>query len=157
MIRGKGIKDPVLRTIATDKNGDDFKCNSEQTMIPEIKSNRIRPQQCIDTLFITKPLVNLFGYLANEQNLKRVINGRFISLEGTNSYAVEFLDTLRMPRLIKALEKVGLEVTSAINATGWKRQEEKTASAYGTIGFNHFKTSSLDPTLNKIDTFTRNV
>ena len=57
-IRGKGNKDPVLRAIATDKNGNNYECNCQQTMIPVIaKSNFDRQQQCIGTPFMMTPLL----------------------------------------------------------------------------------------------------
>ena len=157
-IRGKNVKLPVMRAIATDKNGNNFECNSQDTMVPVIvKSNRIRQEQCKDTPFMIPPLLQDFGYTSYEDNTQRVLDGEYVPPEGTCPYAAEFIDTLRMPILIKNLEKIGLEVTAKENKEAWRKQKERTASAYGTPGFNHYKTSSYDKQLNEIDTFIRNL
>ena len=62
-----------------------------------------------------------------------------------------------MPRSIKELKQIGLEVTTEENRLAWRKHKQKTGSAYGTIGFNHYKTASFDPALNEIETFLRNV
>ena len=43
-IRAKGIKDPVLRATATDENGNEFECNSQETMIPIIAKSNLERQ-----------------------------------------------------------------------------------------------------------------
>ena len=62
-----------------------------------------------------------------------------------------------MPISIRNLKRVGLEVTEKQNKEAWRKQKEKTASACGTIGFNHYKTCLYDSQLNEIDTFLRNL
>ena len=68
-IREKNLKLPVMRAVATDENGNNYECNSQETMVPVIaESNKIRQEQCVDTPFMTEPLLSDFGYLANEEN-----------------------------------------------------------------------------------------
>ena len=62
-----------------------------------------------------------------------------------------------MPISIQNLEKIGLEVTAKENKEAWRKQKERTASAFGTPGFNHYKTCSQDTLLNEVDTFIRNL
>ena len=52
-IRAKNLKLPVMRAIATDENGNNFECNSQETMVPVIaESNKIRQEQCVNTPFM---------------------------------------------------------------------------------------------------------
>ena len=147
-----------MRAIATDENGNNFECNNQETMVPVIaESNKIRQEQCLDTPFMMEPLLLDFGYLANEENAKKVLEGVYTPPEGTCPNAIEFIETLKMPVSIRNLESVGLEVSAKQNKEAWKKQKEKTASACGTIGFNHYKTCSYDEQLNEIDTFIRNL
>ena len=155
-ITGKGVK-ILMRAITTDEQGNDYECNCQDTMVPAIaESNRRRQEQCVDTPFMMEPLLSDFGYLANEDNAQKVIDGEYVPPEGTCPYAVEFIETLKMPRKIKELEKVGLKISAAINKSAWRKQKERTTSAHDTPGYNHYKTSSFDKELNEIDTFMRN-
>ena len=55
-IREKNLKLPVMRAVATDKNGNNYECNSQETMVPVIaESNKIRQEQCVDTPFMMEP------------------------------------------------------------------------------------------------------
>ena len=115
-IRGKNVKLPVMRAIATDEDGNNFECNDQATMVPVIaESNKTRQEQCIDTPFMMEPLLSDFGYLASEENAKKVLEGTYVPPEGTCQYAVEFIETLKMPISIRNLERVGLEVTEKQN------------------------------------------
>ena len=134
IIRAKNVKLPVMRAIATDENGNNYECNLQQTMIPVIaESNRIRQEQCIDTPFMIPPLLEDFGYTAYENNTQKVLAGEYVPPAGTCPYAAEFIEVLKMPIAIKKLEKIGIEVTAKQNKEAWRKQKERTASAYGTI------------------------
>jgi hypothetical protein len=59
-IRRKNLKDPVLRAVASDPNGNQYKCNSQDTMVPAMgTSNSDRQQQCTQTLFQMAPLLDI--------------------------------------------------------------------------------------------------
>ena len=144
-IREKNLKLPVMRAVATDKNGNNYECNSQETMVPVIaESNKIRQEQCVDTPFMTETLLSDFGYLANEENTQKVLDGEYVPPEGTCPYAIEFIETLKMPDSIRNLGSVNLEVTAKQNREAWRKQKERTASAACTIGFNHYKTCAMD-------------
>ena len=126
-------------------------------MVPAIaRSNRIRQEQCIDTPFMMEPLLSDFGYLVYKDNAQTVIDREYVPSQGTFLYAVEFIETLKMPRKIRELEKIGLKISAAINKSAWRKQKERTTSAHDTPGYNHYKTLSFDKELNEIDTFMRN-
>ena len=67
-ITGKSAKEPVLRAITTDENGDTIELNRQEDMIPVLaESNKSRQQQCENTPFMTSPLLEDFGYLPPEE------------------------------------------------------------------------------------------
>ena len=95
-------------------------------MVPVIaESNKTRQEQCIDTPFMMEPLLTDFGYLANEENDKKALEGTYIPPEGTCLYAIEFIETLKMPIPIRNLKRVGLEVTEKQNKEAWRKQKKK--------------------------------
>ena len=48
-----------------------------------------------------------------------------------------------------------MDVTPQQNRNGWIRMKDKTSSAYGSIGFSHYRTAAYDNVLNEIDGFIR--
>ena len=54
------------------------------------KSNLLRQQQSIDIPFMTSPLVDVFGYLANNKVTQGVLNGTFIVPKYNSNYVYEF-------------------------------------------------------------------
>ena len=89
-------------------------------MIPVIaKSNFDRQQQCIGTPFMMTPLLEEFGYLAdNQDNVKSVLEGTYVPPESSCKYAKEFIETLKIPREVKELESIGLQITAEENKSG---------------------------------------
>ena len=153
-IRGRGIKEPVFRDITTNEDGEEQELNSQETMVPVIaESNRLRQKQCTDTPFMSEPLIDEFGYLAEESVAQQVIDGTYIVPEGTNEYVTDFIHSLKMPNSVKKWEKVSIIVTPEENKQGWKKMKERTAGAYGNIGFGHYIACSQTEDLNEIDTF----
>ena len=53
--------------------------------------NLTRQQQCIGTPFMFSPLIDNFGYLANEELAQQVINGTYIPPLWASKYAKEFI------------------------------------------------------------------
>ena len=67
IIRRKKLKEIILHALALHPNGESYKCNSQDTMIPAMsRSNILHQQQYQDTRFVKYPLLNNFGYLANK-------------------------------------------------------------------------------------------
>ena len=157
-IRRKGLKDPVLRAVANDQQGNPYDCNSQETMVRAMaKSNSERQQQCVQTPFQMAPLLDVFGYLMdNDEAGQQVMDGTFIPPAGTDSVAVELLETLKMEDSIRALGPLDMTITPEDNRAGWKKQTERTSSEPMGLGFNHYKAACLTDDLNKVDTFFRN-
>ena len=122
-------------------------------MVPVIaESNRLCQKQCMDTPFMLEPLYD-FGYLAEETAAQQVMDGTYIAPEGTNEYVIDFIHSLKIPDSIKNREQVSIIVTPEENKQGWKRMKERTAGAYGNIGFGHYIACAQAEDLNEIDTF----
>ena len=67
-IRQKNIRNPILRATITNDSREIFECKNEEEMVAYMaKSNLSRQQQSIETPFMTKPLVDIFEYLAEDK------------------------------------------------------------------------------------------
>lgn len=68
------------------------------------------------------PLLDNFGYLANERFAQQVMNSSYIAPPGTSEFAIEFLNILRRP---PSLEETGFHLTPEMNRSGWKKQKRE--------------------------------
>ena len=80
-----------------------------------------------------------------------MINGTYTPPAGTDQYTREFLEALAMPDSIRAKGPVDLSVTPEEHQKAWRSQKSGTAGKTTTLGFEHFKTATFDPTLNEIN------
>ena len=156
-IRRKNMKDPVLRAVASDPEGNTYECNSQESMIKAMSSsNSNRQQQCKQTPFQMAPLLDIMGYLMdNDEIAQQVMDGTFSPPEGTDPVAAELLETLQMENSVRSLGTLDMSITPDDNRSGWKKQKERTASEPTGLGFNHYKTSCLTDDLNEVDSFLR--
>ena len=67
---------------------------------------------------MTKPFVDIFGYLAEDKVAQAVINGTFQAPADTPKYVLEFLETLVMPDVIRKLGPVDLTTSCKENRMG---------------------------------------
>jgi hypothetical protein len=73
-IRRKNTKDPVLRAVATDAEGNTYECNSQDTMVPAMgKSNSLRQQQRTQTPFQMAPLLDIMEYLMDNDKIAQQV------------------------------------------------------------------------------------
>ena len=101
-LRGKGFSPPVFRAISTNEHGEMVEHNDQESMIPVIaESNCRRQQQCRGTPFMTSPLVDIFGHLANKDPAHQVIEGTFEIPEEIDPAVAELIRSLKMPDSIK--------------------------------------------------------
>jgi hypothetical protein len=126
-------------------------------MVPAMgKSNSLRQQQCTQTPFQMAPLLDIMGYLMdNDEIAQQVMDGTFIPPERTDKVAIELLETLKMEDSVRQLGPLDMSISPDNNQTGWKKQKERTASEPTGLGFNHYKTSCLTKDLDTIDSFLR--
>ena len=119
-IQQKNVRDPILRATATNDSGKIFECENEEEMIAYMaKSNLSRQQQSIETPFMTKPLVDIFGFLVENTVVQSVINGTFQSPTNMPKFVIEFLKTLEMPEIIRESGQVDLRTSCEENRTEW--------------------------------------
>jgi hypothetical protein len=97
-IRRNNLKDLVLGAVASDPDGNQYKCNSHDTMVPAMgTSNSDRQQQCKQTPFQMAQLLDIMRYLMdNDEIAQQVIDGTFSPPEGTDPVAAELLETLQI-------------------------------------------------------------
>ena len=67
---------------------------------------------------MTKPLVEIFGYLVEDKVAQSVINGTFQPPANTRKFVIKFLGTLVMPEEIRELGPVDLTMSCEENRTG---------------------------------------
>ena len=72
---------------------------------------------------MTKPFVDIFGYLAEDNVAQAVIKGTFQEPSDTPKYVLEFLETLVMPDAIRELGLVDLKKSCEENRTGRKKMK----------------------------------
>lgn len=84
------------------------------------------------------------------------MNGTFVIPEEVDPIVADLIRTLKRPKTIKAKEEISLCTTAEENKNGWKKMKDKKASAFGTPGFNHYKTTSQFKDLNAINVFMVN-
>jgi hypothetical protein len=126
-------------------------------MVPAMGiSNSLRQQQCAQTPFQMAPLLDIMGYLMdNDEIAQQVMDGTFIPPEGMDEVAIELLKTLKMEDSVCQLGPLDMSISPYDNQTGWRKQKERTPSEPTGLSFNHYKTSCLTKDLNKIDSFLR--
>ena len=75
-IQQKNVHNRILRATITNDSREIFECKNEEKMVAYMaKSNLSQQQQIIETPFMAKPLVDIFGYLAKDKVAQAVING----------------------------------------------------------------------------------
>ena len=118
-IRGKGIKDPIYRTITTNKDCETIEHNDQASMVSVIaESNRIRQQQCTGTPFMTSPLVDIFGHLASEEAALQVMNVTFDIPAKVDPIAAALIKKLERIEEIKSKEEISLYINASKNKKG---------------------------------------
>ena len=157
-IRQRNNRKPVTMAIATDENGNEVICDTQETMVKAMAaSNLARQQMCVDTPFMTMPLLGDLGYLADTPAAAEIINGTYEVPEGTNKYAAEFIAELQMPAAIRDIGPLDCNITPEENKSAWRKQNERTGCEPSSLNFSHYKAASQHPRLNAIDTTYRNI
>jgi len=114
---------PVTMAIATDEDGNDVICDTQETMVPAMAaSNLARQQMCIITPFMTMLLMGDLGYLADTPAAAtEIINGTYEIPEGTYKYAAEFIAGLQMPDAIRDIGPLDCSITPEKNKYAWRK------------------------------------
>ena len=76
----KNKRDSILQARATNENEEIFECgNAEEMMLYMAKLNLSQQQQSIETPFMIFPLVDIFGYLAEDKLAQEISNCTIIA------------------------------------------------------------------------------
>ena len=157
-IRQRLVKHPVIHATATDEEGNIYSCDTQESLVPAMTASNIKRQnQCLETPFLKDPLLSQIGYLADKPAVIDILNGTFVIPEGTDQYAAELIQSLKMPDSIKALGPVSFDITPEENQYAWRAQKERTGSEPSSPSFAHFKCCAMHHELNSIHTLLRSV
>ena len=157
-ITGKGTKQAVFRAESTAPDGSILEHHTQDDMVAVMRvSNLTRQQQCIGTPSMSPPFLTDFGYLSDTPSAVQVINGAYTPPPNMDPYLCDLLEAMAMPASIRDLGPCLISITAEENKRAWNSQSVKTSGEPSCLSFAHYKTASLNPTLNKIDTFMRSL
>ena len=122
-IRRKGLKDPVLWAVATDQQGNTYKCNSQETMIPAMAKSNSNWQHSNS---ISNGTTTRHLWIPNGQWRKGTTsNGRYLcTTRGNRSIGSQTSGDSKKGRL----NPLDLTISPEDNQSGWKKQKEWTSS-----------------------------
>jgi hypothetical protein len=146
------------RIIAPDAAGNWVEYTSKEDIEEGCKGENSRHfSQTAGTPFMTQPLLNDFGYLAQGAATSSVLDGTYLPAPGTDLYAIKLLKQLKMdPAVVKAPPmKVVFSIQQHIR--GWRKAREFTATAPTGLNFSHFIAASYDPILASFDATMANI
>ena len=157
-VRHRLIKHPVIHATATDEQGNIYSCDTQETLVPAMTASNLRRQnQCYNTPFMKEPLLSKIGYLAEKPAVIDILKGSFEIPQGTDPYAAELIESLKIPEAIQELGPVSFDITPEENQQAWKSQKERTGSEPSSPSFAHFKCCAMHQELNSIHTLLRSV
>ena len=125
-IRERDFRSPVLKATITDPTTNEvvFIETQRELVRAAAASNRKRQSRTQGTPFRVQPLLQEFGYCAdNRNNVEAVLNGTYECPPGTDKYAIEFIKMLKMPEPIRNRKTIDLVVTPEQHKQGWKKQK----------------------------------
>jgi len=157
-ITGKGSKQAILRAETLSPDGSIIELHTQGEMVAAMGlSNLNRQQQCLGTPSMSPPFTYDFGYLADTQAALDTIKGTYNPPPDTDSYLVEFLNTLAITASNLSPGSLHIDINTAENRSAWNSQSVTTSGEPSCLSFAHYKVASLDPLLNYIDTFFRSL
>jgi hypothetical protein len=106
---------------------------------------------------MTFPLSVDLGLHGETSAAQAILDGTYEPSPDTDLYAVEILESLRMPQIVRSKGPVTTDLSLAEHQQGWKRQKEATVSEPTGLPFSHYKAAAQDVTLSEVDRLLRNV
>jgi hypothetical protein len=159
-IRKRNIKEPVLKGVALCKEtGLQKVVDTQESLVQAVAESNLRRQtQTEFTPFRSAPMLEEFGYCGeNYKNIQSVLDGTYEPSQGTDPYAIEFIQELEMPDSIRVKGPIDVNLAEAENKQAWMCQKGGTASDGSALSFEHYKMASLESDLNEVDTLLRNL
>ena len=146
------------RVIAPDSNGEWV----ERTLREDIEAgcqweNSRRFSQTSSTPFMTSPLLEDFGYLAQGPAAVAVLDGSYVPPPGTDIHAQKLLLELKMDPAVAAAPPMKVIFSIDQHTRGWRKAKEFTATGPSGLTFSHFIAATYDPLLALFDATMANV
>jgi hypothetical protein len=121
------------------------------------QENSQRFSQTESTPFMTSPLIDIFGYLAQGPAADSVLDGSFVPPPGTDPYAVKLLAELKMAAAVREAPPMRVVFSVDEHIKGWRKAREFTASGPSGLTFSHFIAGTYDQTIASFDATMANI
>jgi hypothetical protein len=136
------------KVIAPDSTSQWIECTTQEDIEAGCQQeNSQRFSQTSSTPFMTSPLVEDFGYLAQGPSTLAVLEGKYAPPPGTDIYACKLLRQLQMDPQVTAAPPMKDMFSVDQHIQGWRKAREFTATGLKGITFSHFIAASHDPLL----------
>ena len=124
----------------TKINYNGVEVTTHEEIIAGFKKEAIkRGKQTEHTPFMQQPLLKEFGFLADNDNADRVLNGNYEPPPHIDHYVVKLLPHLATPKNVRADGYIDMELRPQEYNSMWKNKNEYTGSAPSGIHYGHFK------------------
>ena len=133
-----------------DEQNNTIECFSKQEVEDAcIQENKARFTQNSDTPFLTSPLSEEIGFLAETEQADRILQGTYQPPDQLDQYTNSLIQSLKLPNNEPLQGSLSTVITPEDNAESWKNQKE-TISSTG-LHFGHFKAGAEHPRINAFD------
>jgi hypothetical protein len=146
------------KVIAPDSTGQWIECTTQEDIEAGCQQeNSQRFSQTSSTPFMTSPLVEDFGYLAQGPSTLAVLEGTCAPPPGTDIYTCKLLRQLQMDPHVAVAPPMKVTFSVEQHIQGWRKAREFTATGPKCLTFSHFIAASYDPLLVLFDVTMANI
>jgi hypothetical protein len=146
------------RIVAPDADGTWVEFTSQDDIEAGCKwENSRRFSQTSPTPYMTWPLVEDFGYLAQGPATQAVLAGTYVPPPGTDIYARKLFPHLAMDPSVAAAPPMKIVFSIEDHIKGWRKAREFTATGPSGLTFSHFIAATYDPLLASFDATMANI
>jgi hypothetical protein len=120
----KNPREAITYVEYTDEFGVKHKCvDKDEIDRVGINEGYRRHAQSQDTPFLRTPLVNDFGFLDNQTNMQKVLNGTYESPAELDEFTKQFITELQQPENLHQHNTINGYTTTKDHITSWKKKE----------------------------------
>jgi hypothetical protein len=154
----KGKTFGTSRIVAPNEEGHWVECMAKEDIEAGCKGeNERRLSQTGSTPFMTSPLLEDFGYLAQGSATADVLAGTYVPPPGTDVYAKKLLLQLKMDPRVAQAPPMNVTFSTTEHSKGWRKAKEFTATGPSGWTFSHFIAATFDPLLAAFDATMANI
>jgi hypothetical protein len=151
----KNPREAITYVEYTDEFGINQECvNKDEIDQACIKEGYRRYAQAQDTPFLTAPLLNDFGFLDNQANVQKVLDGTYECPEELDEFTKKFIRELKQPETIQQHKKISGFTTTKDHIKSWKKMRVHTAASTFGPSFSEIITGTEDETIAEVDAAT---